>query len=519
MGDELRVDTNDLRSKANEINGIKWATPGDEGPITPPSALTTSVDAVANLAKCARAIWEYQNWGSTEGKRLAESLYHVAKAYDEVDLRAKGEINAGKPITNGPVKPDDCSIPPPVHPTPPGIPGKVGHASGDPEEVENALKTGDQGAALRTVAGFWRATGNHLQGAAERFHVRIQNWEGAAAEVAYGRFSDFGGWLEGLAGSWQQLAGEADKIYDAHKAARDQHTPIYDNWMALKKQLETASDEQKPAIHDGLLKQYAESEHVRGQYAAAATIDRVQPPEPRDGNIQTPVNTNGDPRRRAVPATDKDQENPPLAGTGGEGGSPGGAAPSAGAASPMAAGLGQPAAPQQPAAAQTGAGGGTPSGSPGGASDGSKPGGAPSGGMPGGMPAAAKASPHLPKGPSVKPASAGGGEAGAGGGGGVPAEPLQPAVTGAAVSPGHPSAAHGAEAGKAGAAAPMAGGMGGMPMGGHGGQGQGGKDKRRSPGVSPDEELYKEDRAWTEGVIGNRRRKEVQDARDSGELQ
>jgi hypothetical protein len=92
-------------------------------------------------------------------------------------------------------------------------------------------------------------------------------------------------------------------------------------------------------------------------------------------------------------------------------------------------------------------------------------------------------------------------------------------VTGAAVSPGHPSATHGAEAGKAGAAAPMAGGMGGMPMGGHGGQGQGGKDKRRSPGVSPDEELYKEDRAWTEGVIGNRRRKEVQDARDSGELQ
>lgn len=46
------------------------------------------------------------------------------------------------------------------------------------------------------------------------------------------------------------------------------------------------------------------------------------------------------------------------------------------------------------------------------------------------------------------------------------------------------------------------GGMGGMPMGGHGaGRGQGG-DKKRTPGLAPDEDLYVEDRPFTESVIG-----------------
>jgi hypothetical protein len=60
------------------------------------------------------------------------------------------------------------------------------------------------------------------------------------------------------------------------------------------------------------------------------------------------------------------------------------------------------------------------------------------------------------------------------------------------------------------------GGMGGgMPM--HGaGQGQGGgKERKRTPGLAPDEDIYSEDRPWTEAVIGNRRRREVQDDKDS----
>ncbi|EHI14079.1 antigen MTB48 [Mycolicibacterium thermoresistibile ATCC 19527] len=60
----------------------------------------------------------------------------------------------------------------------------------------------------------------------------------------------------------------------------------------------------------------------------------------------------------------------------------------------------------------------------------------------------------------------------------------------------------------------MMGGMGGMPMGAGGGQNQG-KEKRRDANLSPDEDLYKEDRPWTEGIIGNRRRKESQEGKES----
>lgn len=520
MGEELRVDTNDLRGKANEINGLHWATPGEEPPITPPSALTTSVDAAANLAKAARSVWEYQNWGVTEGKRLAESLYNVGKAYDQVDLRATAEINAGKPISNGPVKPDDCSIPPAPHPSAPGVPGKPGHSHGDPEQVENALKNGDQGAALRTVANFWRTTGNNLQTAAQPFQVRIQNWEGAAAEAAYGRFNDFGGWLHSLSATWQQLAAEADKVADAHDKARAEHTPIYDQWMALKKQLETATDDEKPAIMQSLLKQYAASEQVRAQYESAAAIDKVQPPEPRDGaGSSIPVSTNGDPRRRAVPAGEEGEEGAsqqPGAGGGGQSGGAGGGAPQGGGTpSPMASPVGQTATPQQARPAGASAGGGAPAGG-GSPAGGGKGGGMPAGGMPGGMPAAAKAGTNLPKGPNLKPAASGGGGAGHGGGGGGGPHPLQPAVAGTAVAASHEAAAHAADAAKAAGGGAMGGaGMGGMPMGGHGAQGQGGKERRRTPGLTPDEELYKEDRSWTEGVIGARRRKETPDSKDS----
>jgi hypothetical protein len=47
---------------------------------------------------------------------------------------------------------------------------------------------------------------------------------------------------------------------------------------------------------------------------------------------------------------------------------------------------------------------------------------------------------------------------------------------------------------------------GGMPMGGAGGKSDGGKGKRVQS-ADGDESLYTEERAWTEGVIGNRPRK------------
>jgi hypothetical protein len=63
----------------------------------------------------------------------------------------------------------------------------------------------------------------------------------------------------------------------------------------------------------------------------------------------------------------------------------------------------------------------------------------------------------------------------------------------------------------------MAGGMGGggMPMGGHG-QGGGAKEKRRAPGLTPDEVIYTEDREWTENYIGQQaKRRAPADGKDA----
>jgi hypothetical protein len=88
--------------------------------------------------------------------------------------------------------------------------------------------------------------------------------------------------------------------------------------------------------------------------------------------------------------------------------------------------------------------------------------------------------------------------------------PLSPAVSAETVAPTAPTHTASATLASSGGAAggAMGGGMAPMHGAGHGSQG---KEKRRDPGLSPDEDLYTEDRPWTEAVIGNRRRRDVQD--------
>jgi hypothetical protein len=138
--------------------------------------------------------------------------------------------------------------------------------------------------------------------------------------------------------------------------------------------------------------------------------------------------------------------------------------------------------------------------------------------MPGGGPSTG--TPKLPTEPSLRPAAAsggGGGGSGAGGGGAGGGGPMSPSVAAKTVGPAPATAGAGtAGQGAAPTGAGMGGGMGGgmAPM--HGAQGQGGgKEKRRNPSLAPDEDLYSEERPWTEAVIGNRKRREVQDDKDS----
>jgi hypothetical protein len=102
-----------------------------------------------------------------------------------------------------------------------------------------------------------------------------------------------------------------------------------------------------------------------------------------------------------------------------------------------------------------------------------------------------------------------------GGGGGAPSMPLQPPVAaegaGSAAGRGGPNLG-GAGALAGGAAMGGRGGMGMAPMAGQGGKGEDSKAKRAQ---QDEEALYAEDRPWTEAVIGNRRRKDGPDNKES----
>jgi hypothetical protein len=93
--------------------------------------------------------------------------------------------------------------------------------------------------------------------------------------------------------------------------------------------------------------------------------------------------------------------------------------------------------------------------------------------------------------------------------------PLSPAVSAETVAPTAPTHAASATPGAASSGATAGGAMGGgmAPMG-HGAGHNQGKEKRRDPSLAPDEDLYTEDRPWTEAVIGNRRRKDVADGKE-----
>jgi hypothetical protein len=118
-----------------------------------------------------------------------------------------------------------------------------------------------------------------------------------------------------------------------------------------------------------------------------------------------------------------------------------------------------------------------------------------------------KAGAGAPKGGvgGVKPASVGG----AGGMGGMPKLPLGASGDGGETSARPAAAAPGVNTAGLGKGLPGAGaggGMGGMPMSGAGGGGDKGAKGNRVKGAEEDA-LYTEERAWTEGVIGNRPRK------------
>jgi len=512
-GDELQVIPEDLAAKATQIRSLSWSTNAAQPTVVSPDALITSRVAIANLAVNTETMWAYQEFGRLEGLRLAQTLDNVSAAYADVDRISGEDIGTTMITPDSPAVPDGTRYPKgvdlPAPPHPPRMPVPKGKLVSDqmlfPPDAQRALEAGDDGASLRAAAQLWRSNAQSLAASAQQFETNSLLWEGEAADAAYAKFDAYRGWIIGLAGSWRRLAGEAERIAEAHSAAKRDNAPVARDFDKLQQEIA-----QNPASADNLRKtlQMAalqnQSEEIRNQYARDGWPHQIQPEDPPTPLVTGIPVTVDDHRRARRPLLGAGPPDGPGAGAGGNG-------------DPPAAGEARGAS-ERPAISQTSAveptTQGAPQGGPqGGGSPavGSQAGGSPGGGQPGtGPPISPRGAPKVPTEPSVRPAASAGGGSGTGrfgGAGAMPGSPLQPAVGAETVAPVITPASPAAGAAAGGTTGGGIGGVGGMAPMMHGAKGEGNGDKKRNPQLSEDEELYTEDRPWTEAVIGNRARR------------
>jgi hypothetical protein len=518
MGGEVRVEPGQLRAKADDVDtevGDVSAAP------TAPSAFTFVQSATAQVRAGAETLKRFVASGNIEATRLATVLRTAADVYDKVDERTRYAIDHDPPL---PVPSDAVPVNPMLPPSLPAIdatplmqPVPGGDTGGylDPKAAAQIIHSGNSG-PMRTYASDAKSFASSLRAASDRYSLGGVTWDGSAAESAGDALRQHQEWLSKIAEQYDYLAAQAEDMADAQDKWAAEHPTVAEIEQVEQEMQQAIQNKDRIGLHvaqDKYAKLFAKSEEVLVGYSADVTgKGLLGVPQPPSGAAPVkPVSGNGDPRAPGQPQ----QPNPTSGGAPQQPGAGGGGAPQQPTAAPSP--TAQPTSAQQPAGQQAAggspSGGGAPAG--GGAPSG---GGTPSGGMPGGLPGGGPSTgaPKLPTDPSLKPAALGGG--GAGGGGGAPSMPLSPAVGAETVAPTTP--AHAGSAAPATASTGAAGGAiggGGMAPMGHGAGHNPGKEKRRDPNLSPDEDLYTEDRPWTEAVIGNRRRRDVQDGRDGKE--
>ncbi len=516
MTASLQVEPADLRNKAAQLDVPFPATPAQPNP---PCGLDLASVVVRQVIAEGDGMKSFIEAGQEEAKLLSLAFQGAAAAYEATDAAGRAALDStvGEIIAAEIPQPAG-GIPMPQMPIAacPGPPGYL-----DVEVAAKQIAQPDQAATLDGFATDWTSYASQLEARAEVFDLDALNWQGTAAEVAGTALGRHKVWLKEMAGAARTLAEHARHLAGVHRSAVAAH-PTEAEVRAVTVPLRSTLDASQMSL---LMVTYQElqarSEQVLTEYAAGSLITPVQPPTPPvRAALASPrkeFDRSGRMKKIDVQPTDTGSGGSTGGGSGdgtGAAGTPAQPVSSTGSGQPpnIPPGGGQPSGSGSPSGGGSPAGGGSSSG--GGSPTG---GGLPSGGLPGGkLPGGAKPAPELPDlgldDPGVSPAGVGGGGAGGGGGGGLPSMPLQPNVGAETVAPG-PAAARGGGSGGIPSAAMgagmggMAGGMGGM---GHGGAQQG-KEKRRDPRFAPDEELYVEDRPYTEPVIGNRRRRDIQD--------
>lgn len=456
----MTVDQQEILNRANEVE-----TPLPAGIDPPknvpasPCELNAAKNAAQQLTISADNMRTALALGAKERQNLATSLRNAAKAYGDVDDDAATALNndgSGSVAAESAGGADGSSAR--VQDTQ-SVAGAGGSDFTDLKTAATKLETGDQGVSVAGFAEVWNNYNLALQSDVKRFRP-FDNWEGDAATACEASLDQQQQWIIHMAKLSASLAKQAQYLAQLHRWARQSHPTLAD----ITKLEELSKD---PAYKDQAIKLYAEyqqkSEQVLTEYTNKAALEPVNPPNPPQAiKIGPPPPPQ---EQGLIPS----YLMPPSDGSGTSTG-------------------GMPATPMM--APSAGAGGGTPAGTSAELTS-----------------AAHQAAANLSKDPGIKPMSLGGG-----GGGGAGGAPLGEPAGLAGVDSVRPAAAGdvaGLAQGKAGASSGMGGGGMGMPMGGHG---QGGGSSKSKGAQQDDEALYTEDRAWTEAVIGNRRR---QDSKES----
>jgi hypothetical protein len=481
MTQTLDVEYQELMARADEIEAPLPALP--IGNPQAPCALSFVRDAAIQIAINADALRLYIKTCEREWRSLAKSLRNAAKAYETIDEGAADDINAidmgggtfGASVGSGS---DEVSL----LCDPDYIPPPFQYPYYEVRQAARDVEAPDQGRAFKAFANDWNRYQLAFQQLAYRFRPFL-SWEGDARTAVESNFVDQKTWIFGMVQQCTTLARQAQAVADAHKKIQpsgyfgeeQEHPSLYEVTLC-DEQYKYYAERTSPYISDSI--RWYETLQKRSETAISSYISSggiplsalnptsatgayvINPPSPDDGGGDTPVVPDVPEIPTVnVPASPSDPSaNMPTTPT-----------------LPTLPSTGTPSMPSTPSTPDAQAM----------VNDAMKKAGLSKGGAGG-----------------VKPASLGGG-----GGAGMPKVPLQPATGGdaaprpAAAAPGEATAGLGKGLPGAGGAG---GGMGGMPMGGQGGKGDSSKGKRVQ---SEDESLYTEERAWTEGVIGNRPRK------------
>lgn len=472
----LSVEHQELTARADEVEASIPGQPAHNPGA--PCALAMVTAAAAQLALSADNMRLYLGVGDRERRRLAQSLRNAAKTYAEVDESSEEAIDTGTSVsasTPGPaaVGPDAAPLSGTKRVAASAIEETPYHPVRQAAEEIAAL---DQGLSFEVFASAWTVHQRTLLEPRYRFRPFVE-WYGDATYAVEDNFDSHRSWLDQMAALSATMVSQTQGVLAAHRRAVTEHPTVAqlkeldDAWIYFQSRVPAAHWEGsvKPALEAEYARLQKKSEEVLAEYEkrAALPLAPINPPKPPAAYYIAPPAEPGsyESDQGGLPYPDGSHNEPPY-------GDDYLATP---AGMPSAPFTGTPPMPND----LTGAG-------------------------------ALRGAPAPSPGAGLKPASFGGN----GIGGGVPSLPLQRPVD--AESPSRP-------AGAAGPAGPgrekpntapglASGGMGAAPMGVPGAQGQQNTKGKRT---TPDQDsLYTEQRPWTEGVIG-RRRRDVPEGRDA----